>query len=335
MTLRAMIVLALLSPRLLLAAEPTGDAARIAQARAEYLRGGQLVEKLEWAEALAAFERSAALRPHPVTGYNVGVCERALGLYTRARATLQRALDDSAAAPPEGRLPASLANEAGGLVAEIDRLLAKVVITVSPPEAALAVDGRPLQVAKSGGARPTLIAGALPPGPGAPAPAATFELIANPGVHVFTLSRKGYTDAVVRKSFAPGSSSEEKLELEKLPATIHVKANQGGALVSVDDKDVGPAPVDVLRAAGTYRVSVTKTGFVPYRADITVNAGEEANLQASLPKERYQIHKKWWFWTAVVAVLGVGAALTYVFTRPPAPYDGGNTGWVAMPAAAR
>jgi hypothetical protein len=306
--------------------------ARLAQARAEFLKGAELVDKLQWAEALAAFERSSALRAHPVSTYNIGVCERALGQYTRARTTLKRALDESSAAAADTRLPASLQTEATGLVAEIDRLLARVVVTVVPAEAAIAVDGRPLQTTDAAGARPTLVAGALPPGPGAPPPAGTFELIANPGVHVITLSRKGYTDAVARKSLTPGSTSELRLELEKLPATLHVTANQSAALVAVDDLDIGPTPVDVLRPAGSYRVTVRKQGFVPYRTDVTVRAGEEANLQAALPKEKLQLAKKWWFWTSLVAVVAVGATLTYVFTRPPPPYDGGNTNWVAMPA---
>jgi hypothetical protein len=298
----------------------------LAEARAEYLRGTSLVEKLEWAEALGAFERSAQLRPHAVTTYNVGVCQRALGQYTRARATLERALDE--------KLPASLEEEARGLSAEIDRLLAHVTVTLSPAEAAIAVDGHPLQVITRDG-RTLLIAGSLPHGPGAPAPSASFEMIANPGLHVITLSRKGYNDVVVQRSLAPGSTSELRLELEKLPATLHVTANQPGAIVAVDEVDIGAAPVDVQRPAGSHRVVVKKPGFVPYRTEVQVNAGEEANLSAALSKEKLQIAKKWWFWTALVAVVGAGAVLTWALTRPPPPYDQGNTGWLAMPNGAR
>jgi hypothetical protein len=59
--------------------------------------------------------------------------------------------------------------------------------------------------------------------------------------------------------------------------------------------------------------------------------GEEANLLATLAVEKMQIYKKWWFWTGIAAVVAVGATLTYVLTRPPPPYDGGNTNWVVHP----
>jgi hypothetical protein len=70
-----------------LLAAPTGadETASLAQARAAFAEGAARVGRADWAGALAAFERSAALRPHPVTTFNLGACERALGHYTRAR----------------------------------------------------------------------------------------------------------------------------------------------------------------------------------------------------------------------------------------------------------
>src|SRR6185436_1529963 len=110
-------------------------------------------------------------------------------------------------------------------------------VTVEPTDAALAVDGRPLAEAQPG----TLVAGMLPPGPGKPPPGAVFTLLIDPGSHIFTMSRKGFSDVVVNKSFAPGAKGELKLQLDRLPATLHISANRDGATVSVDGKDVGTA----------------------------------------------------------------------------------------------
>src|SRR6187549_2520748 len=63
------------------------DDPRIVEAQALYERGVVQVVKAQWAEALASFEGSAKLRPHPTTTFNVGACERALGRYARARST--------------------------------------------------------------------------------------------------------------------------------------------------------------------------------------------------------------------------------------------------------
>jgi hypothetical protein len=263
----------------------------------------------------------------------MGACERALGRYVRARQTLARSLAESAAS--SNPLPESSVTEANGFIAEIDRILARATMTIDPPEAAIAVDGRPLAALATEKGQTTLAAGVLPPGPGAPPPAAAFTLVLDPGVHVFTLSRKGFTDAVVNRTFAPGSTSTLDLKLDLLPAMLKVTSTQRGAIVRVDESDVGPAPVDVLRPSGTYRVVVTQKGFIPYDTRVTVKPGEELKLSAQLTEDKPTILSRWWFWTGAATVIAAGVVITYVATRPtpePPPYDGGTTGWVVQPA---
>jgi hypothetical protein len=303
-----------------------------AEARTLYLKGVDLVQQAHWAEALAAFESSAKLFPHATTTFNIGACERALGRYARARGTLSRALEESAASG--GQMPEGLISDAKAFIGEIDGLLAHVTVTLEPADAAITVDGRPLQALSAGGGRPSLVAGTLPPGPGAAPPSPSFELTLDPGAHVITISRKGYTDVVVNRTFAPGSKGALRLLLEKLPATLRITSTETGAIVRVDDADVGPTPVDVLRPAGSYRVVVGKAGFVDYQAQVAVKPGEEVKLRATLVAEQTSIAEKWWFWTGAAAVLAGGIALTVVLTRPepePPPFDGGNTGWVVVP----
>src|SRR5438477_204503 len=69
------------------------DEEAVSEARQRFVEGADLVKRAQWAEALAAFERSDRLRPHAVTRYNIGACERALGRYARARASFERALE--------------------------------------------------------------------------------------------------------------------------------------------------------------------------------------------------------------------------------------------------
>lgn len=75
--------------------EPQPEDSRTLRAREEFLRGTELVQKAQWAEALGAFERSAKLRPHAITRFNIGACQRALRRYTRARASLLQALEQN------------------------------------------------------------------------------------------------------------------------------------------------------------------------------------------------------------------------------------------------
>lgn len=304
------------------------DAAK-AQARAEFQRASELAKAESWVDALATFQRSHELFAHPSTLFNIGMCERVLGRFTRARENLKAALADAA-------LPSSLADEARAYLGEIEGLLTHVTVELSPPEAGIAVDGRPLSI-EPGAKSPAMVAGIRPPGPGEPAPPSregrpgVFELVVDPGTRVFVLSRKGFRDIVRQERLAPGGRPRLTLALERLPATLRIEANVPGSAVRLDDVDVGTPPLELSRPPGVYRVVVAKPGFVSHEMNVTVEPGEEAKLDASLKPEEVPLTKRWWFWASAAGVLAGGAVLTYALTRPeptPEPYNGGSTGWV-------
>jgi hypothetical protein len=299
----------------------------VQKARAEFVAATDHVKNARWGEALAAFERSAALRPHALTTYNIGACERALGRYTRARATLQRALD-SDDGTGKRELPKSFADDARRWIAEIDGILVRASVTLSPADATLLVDGAPLTPEQT----PSVLTAGLPPGAHpVTTPGSHFTLIIDPGEHIFALSRAGFANAVVSRSLAPSSKPNLTLDLQSLPALIRIAANRPGAVVTIDDLDTGVAPVEVSRPAGVYHVTVRKSGFVPYVTTVRVSPGDHPSLQASLVEETSPIYKKFWFWAGAAAVVGGATVGTYFLTRPaperPAP-DGGGLGWV-------
>ena len=307
------------------------ESPELGQARVLYLEGLKHVRDAQWGEALVAFQRSRTLRPHALTTYNIGACERALGHYTRARQELTRALAENSAST----LPADIVADASVFLDELDRLLVHLMLVVEPVGTAVTFDGRPLERVVGADGSASLVAGVLPPGRGQALAARQVHVVADPGAHVITLSRQGYGDIVVNKSYRPGQNAVERLTLAELPATIRVSSNEPLATVSVNGKDVGVAPVDVLRPAGLYRVDVTKSGFVHYSADVRVMAGEESALRTTLVKERPSVLGKWWFWTAAAAVVGGVATVTFLATRDDRPgvrppRDGGTLGWVAQ-----
>jgi hypothetical protein len=309
------------------AAAPNESAALV-QARQLFAKGASLVRGAQWAEALGAFEESNQLRWHPITTYNIGACERALGRYTVAQASLQKSL---APDPVTGaRLPKSLALEAMAYLEEIERLLVHVELSVEPADATIAIDGRPLETLTQGNGKKVLVAGRRPAGRGERLPEATMQLLLDPGTHLFTLSRKGYDDRVVTKTFKPGQRGALELNLDKLPAKLRISSNERDAVVRVGLMDVGYAPVDVDRPAGAYRVSVEKAGFDSYETTVRVNPGEAADIKARLKPET--ITQKWWFWTAAGVLVSGAVVTTYFVTRSePAPerppLDGGGLGW--------
>jgi hypothetical protein len=305
-----LLCLILIAPR----AHAEENEARLAEARQLFQSGTQLVKAAQWYEALGAFERSGQLRPHPVTTFNVALCERALGRYTRAKARFEQASADST-------VPAALAEEMRTYVRELDGLLVRASVELEPADAAIAVDGRPLQAG---------VAGLADSGKGTAAPGARFELIADPGAHLVVLSRPGYGDAVVRVSWKPGERATLPLKLDRLPALLKVSSNARRAVVTVDGIDVGVAPLELSRPPGRYRVALRGPGMLPYRTEVTLAPGQELKLEGLLAPERTSIVKKWWFWTSIGAAL-TGVALAGYFGARAAetpPLDGGGLQWV-------
>jgi PEGA domain len=304
----------------------------IEQAREAFRDGSTLAKDAQWGAALAAFEKSSMLHASAGTTFNIAVCERALGQYVRARRTFQRALDERKS---EAELPESSVADIKRFLGEIDGVVGAVDVSLAPADAAVAVDGQPLELVSStagGAAGPTLLAGTLPAGPGKAPPAAKFRVVVDPGAHVFVVSREGFADAVKTITVRPGEKTRLDLTVERLPASLAVSADRSEAVVTVNALDVGIAPVELSRPAGKYHVVVRRPGFVPYEVDAALQPGQKTELRAKLEPEQQSLLGRWWFWTAAGVVLAGAAVTTYAVTRPEPrrpPLDGGGLGWAA------
>jgi hypothetical protein len=244
----------------------------------------------------------------------------------RARRAISRARDERT---PEADLPESTVADTKRFLTEIDQLVASIDVTLDPPDAAISVDGAPLE-AITGGSLPTLVAGTLGAGVGKAPPAASFRLVLDPGPHTVLIQREGFTTAVHTELARPGEKRAIRLVVDRIPATLAVTANEANAVVSVDDLDVGVAPVVLARPAGAHRVLVRKPGFDPYTLDATVTAGQRLDVSASLKQHKPSVATRWWFWTSIATVVAGAVVTTYVLTRPSPqrpPVDGGGLGW--------
>ncbi len=305
------------------------DPPEVVQAREAFVDGARLASDMRWGDALERFEVSARLRPHAGTSYNIGICQRALRQYVRARQSFRRALAQNEA-EDGGALAASMVTDVKAFLEEIDRVIASLDVTIEPASASVMVDGRPLERGAIRDGWVTMLAGTRPPGIGEPVPSGRFRLVLDPGPHVLVISREGFVDIVHRVAVNPSSREALPLVLERLPGTLRIESNELRAVVTVDDLDVGIAPVTLKRPPGRYHVVVRKKGFVTYDTHADLEAGERVDLRAVLSLEEMGLTQRWWFWTAVGAVVVGTAAGTYYATRPEPerpPLDGGGLGW--------
>jgi PEGA domain len=301
----------------------TNDAG-MERARQAYVRGVELSKDEHWGDALAQFEDAAAARDAPLTRFNIGYCQRALGRYVAAHKTLVAVL-----ANPVGLDPAQL-EDAKSYTIEFERVIARVDVTLDPDTAAVAIDGRPLEA--DGTSATTFLAGVAPAAAAKPIGVGRFTVLLDPGRHVVLASRPGHQDVVVQASYRPGERATLALHLDMLPATVHVDTDPRQALVRLDGHEVGVAPLDLQRPAGAYKLEVVHDGFETYTTALKLVPGQRVDLTPKLSIYRTPLTKRWWFWTGAAVVLLGGALAAYLIVRanePPPPYDAGSTNWLA------
>ncbi len=192
---------------------PPPSPGNVAQAREEFTLGATLAHRGDWLDALAAFERSDQLRPHPITVYNIGYCERALGRYTRAWKAFRRALADNQA-KRGGTMPPEMVEQTREYIKEVEGRLARAFVTIDQDGVELSVNGRPLELVENGpGKHRVLVAGTRAPGRPEAAPGRTFEVLLDPGNQVFLLEHNSMQATVVDRSFEAGSSTSFRLHI--------------------------------------------------------------------------------------------------------------------------
>ena len=107
-----------------------------------------------------------------------------------------------------------------------------------------------------------------------------------------------------------GNVSVDVAMVPKAFAGLLVVASEpAGAVVFVDGRELGNAPVEASVASGNHQVAVRLQGFVDKSTSVVVGVGERRavtlDLRASPP-----ITKQWWFWTGVGAVVLTGVGIT-------------------------
>ena len=299
------------------------------EAQAAFKQGAEAVEAAEWARALGLFEKSRALYKHPLTTYNIAVCQRFLGRYTLAGATLKEALAENAAS---GLMPALFVEQAKTYAAELEAKLVRVTIHAHPAKAAVLVEGRPLAPTEAE-AEGTYLAGVAPAGKATSVGRETFVALVDPGTSVFTFSLDGYHTIDVSRTLRPGTSSVVDVSMEEQPASIRLTTTPKLSIVKVDGVDFGPAPVLVTRGPGPHRISVTHEGYTRYDSSVTLHPGQLYPLDAHLVAETRPFYKTFWFWGAASATaIGIGI-VTFLVARP-APtrpdVDRGGLDWAAQ-----
>ena len=262
--------------------------ARLAEARLHFQQGVALFREQNYDAALAEFQGAYGISGEPIVLYNLGLTYKALFRYPEAIETLERYVTESAAkGHPVAR---DRRAEVETITGEMRSLLADVTIVLTPPDAAVRVDGRPVVLGVDG----------------------VVKLPA--GSHVIEANAADYMAARRELTVVAGTPQSVSLALAAIPRTgsVTITASQIGAHIIVDGKDVGPAPVTLDLGAGGHQLEVTAPGYAPGRSEVAVAAGQSrtVNIVLELPPEARMpvpFYQKWWFWAGLGGVAAVTA----------------------------
>jgi len=280
--LLAALCLSLSSPGL--RAQEAQPAAEATPSEAAKLKasGDDAMQRLDYAAALADYQKSYELEPNPALLYNEGRALQALGRYPEALDQLEAFQRD---APPDlkARVP-----KLDQLVREMEGKVAKLIVQSNVPGARVLVRGRTVGTTPVG--RPLRLN----------AGRASIEVVAD-GYHPFKKS-----------TVLPGGGTLEidaKLFSKATSGVLEISSPVAGASVFVDGKRLGVVPVQTAIPSGKHRGVVRHEGYDEAETFAVVQAGGSSRLDVPLDAPP-AITSRWWFWTGVGVVVVGGVALT-------------------------
>ncbi|HEY7957791.1 MAG: PEGA domain-containing protein [Polyangia bacterium] len=261
--------------------KPAENPAAAEEAKRHFQQAVALFNDGNFSAALAEFEAAYHSRPAPAVLYNIGLTQKALFRYTEAIDSLQRYLAESPALAPEQRA------QTEELIREMQALLADVSLEITPPGATITIDGRLMGKAAN----------------------APFTLKLAAGNHSVEVAADGYRPEHRELMVTAGVPAKMRFQLAAIPRTgkVHIAASQPQAMVAIDGKPVGLAPLDVELPAGGHQLEVSAPKYNVHRSELVVAAGQNRSLEITLERPQH-VYEKWYFWTPI-AVVAAGAAV--------------------------
>jgi hypothetical protein len=270
---------------LLLALVPSVGFAQSKKEREEaglhFTKGIEFYKEGNYGAALAEFNAAyKAVASHEVL-FNIGLSQRRLFKYGDAVKTLNRYLADGGAKVPKDRREA-VKKELDAIRA----LVAEVTIKVEGPPAVVELDGEKL------GKSPLL-----------------EPLLVGPGKHTFRAEREGEEPDEKTMELVSVTKVEVSLKPKvkvSLPGDLAIESSPARAIIKLDGKMMGTAPVKAHLKEGGHEVIAELDGYVTARTEVVITAGQSRKVTIEL-EPNARAARKLKFPVAGVIIAAVGA----------------------------
>jgi hypothetical protein len=272
------------------AAEPSGQPTA-AEAKA---RGDAALVAGRPAEALKEYDAALTLSSDPALFYNRARALQALERFPEATRELERFAAESS---PELR----------ARVPKLDALLLEVRTKSSALDVKCSVPGAEVHVDAT-------LLGKTPIGKRVDLNTGKVTLkVTHPDFHPFT--------RVI--DLPPAGVALVEVTLNPLATTglLRVNSSVPNADLVIDDAPRGTTPFEGYLTLGAHKVQVSSDGHQTAENAVVITSTEVRLLDVDLPPIP-KIYQRWWFWTAIIAVVAAGTVTAVALNVERAPTEG-------------
>ncbi len=251
-------------------------------------QGDTAFDQSRFAEAYDLYERAYAAYPDPALLYNQGRALESMGDYPEAIAKLEYFRTEAPTLAAKVQLDP--------LLAQLRSHLTTLTILTNVPSADLFVRGKALGKVE----RQRIIS-------------------SRSGSADIELRAEGYETAKRVVELVGGDRLTVQIDLvpKAQVAVLAISSQPSGSDVAVDNRPIGPSPVDVRVPPGAHVVVVRHEGYDERTISLSVTANEHRDLNVELPAHR-SILSRWYFWAGVGLVLAGGAVTAALLIEKPA-----------------
>jgi hypothetical protein len=140
--------------------------------------------------------------------------------------------------------------------------------------------------------------------------------------YAIRVQKRGYAPYVDTVMAGAGQDSQVDADLVPTMGVLRINCNVLRARVTLAGKPIGMTPFDGDVPPGKHELRIAATGYLLETQELTVEAGQEQTLDITLAAvpvpavvEDKSIFARWWFWTAVGAVVVGGVTAGVVASQ--------------------
>ncbi len=149
----------------------------------------------------------------------------------------------------------------------------------------------------------------------------------SPGTHTIKVTKPGHSDYLDTFQVKRGEEHVLEIDLLALAGVLIVDSTAPGAIVAVDQRQIGEVPFEGEISPGTRSLEVRAPGYSTFRQSLEVVAGEtytfDAHLIALAPGSEFgeaatPWYGHWWLWAGAAVLVAGGVTAGILLTREEA-----------------